>query len=298
MPQPADSRVAVYIDFDNIVISRYEQVLGKGAFAKDKVRATSAAKARSDSKLKSAIVDIDAILDYASSFGQVVISRAYADWSVPANAIYQNQLIGRAVDLTQLFPLAASLKNGADIRLSVDVMEDLFRLPDITHVVIVAGDSDYVALAQRCSRLGRSVIGVGVAGSTSRALKTACTQFKNYDEIDGVPAFAAPMATTKAAAPLKVSSAPSPSSTASLSASEEQSRNDRASNLLVKAIKLVGEKDEWHPSTQVKSQMLRLDPAFSEKSLGFTSFTAFIKSRSKLVDLQEQGLNRSLKLIT
>ena len=42
-----------------------------------------------------------------------------------------------------------------------------FQHPDITHVVIVAGDSDYVPLAQRCKRLGRYVVGIGVAGSTS-----------------------------------------------------------------------------------------------------------------------------------
>ena len=59
---------------------------------------------------------------------------------------------------------------------------------------------------------------------------------------------------------------------------------------------LVGEKDEWHMSTQVKNQMLRLDPAFSEKSLGFASFSAFVKSRSKLVDLLEEGQVRKLRL--
>lgn len=294
MPEPVDSRVAVYIDFDNIIISRYEQVLGKGSFAKDKVRAASAAKASSDAKLKSALIEIGAILDYASSFGQVVITRAYADWSVPANSTYQKQLVARAVDLTQLFPLAASMKNGADIRLSVDVMEDLFRLPDITHVVVVAGDSDYVALAQRCTRLGRSVIGVGVAGSTSKALKAACTQFKDYDELDGVPPHSAPVAVPKAATPAKATTSDTKPDPAAASA--EQSKADKASNLLVKAIGLVGEKDEWHMSTQVKNQMLRLDPAFSEKALGFTSFTAFVKSRSKLVELQENGLERKLRL--
>ena len=43
----------------------------------------------------------------------------------------------------QLFPAPAYAKNGADIRLAVETVEDMFRRPDITHVVIVAGDSDY-----------------------------------------------------------------------------------------------------------------------------------------------------------
>ena len=63
----------------------------------------------------------------------------------------------------------------------------MFRLPDLTHVVIVAGDSDYIALAQRCKRLGRYVVGVGVAGSSSRALAAACDDFVIYDALPGVP---------------------------------------------------------------------------------------------------------------
>jgi len=87
----------------------------------------------------------------------------------------------RAVDLTQLFPATQQMKNGADIRLSVDVVEDLFRLPDITHVVIAAGDSDYIALAQRAKRLGRYIVGVGVAGGTSKSLRAACNEYADYD---------------------------------------------------------------------------------------------------------------------
>ena len=168
------TRVAVYIDFDNIVISRYEQVHGRGQFQRDKVRGFDSADKSSDpeiaEKVRRATVDVGAIIDFASSFGTLVLTRAYADWSAPMNAGYRGQLVSRAVDLVQLFPTAAYAKNGADIRLAVDAVEDMFRLPDLTHVVIVAGDSDYIALAQRCRRLGRYVVGVGVAGSTSRAL--------------------------------------------------------------------------------------------------------------------------------
>ena len=85
-----------------------------------------------------------------------------ADWSNPVNAEYQAQLVARAVDLVQLFPAAAYAKNGADIRLAVDAVEDMFRLPDLTHVVIVAGDSDYVPLAQRCTCNGQLAVALGL----------------------------------------------------------------------------------------------------------------------------------------
>ena len=119
----------------------------------------------------------------------MVLTRAYADWSADVNAEYREQLVGRAVDLVQLFPAAAYGKNAADIRLAVDAVEDMFRLPDLTHVVIVAGDSDYIPLAQRCKRLGRYVVGIGVAGSSSRSLAAACDDFVIYDALPGVPVF-------------------------------------------------------------------------------------------------------------
>src|SRR5262245_5113443 len=181
-------RVAVYLDFDNIVISRYDQVHGRNSFQKDKTRGLE------KDKLTKATVDISAIIDFASSFGTLVLTRAYADWSADVNADYQSQLVGRAVDLVQLFPAAAYGKNGADIRLAVDAVEDMFRLPDLTHVVIVGGDSDYIALAQRCKRLGRYVVGVGVAGSTSRALAAACDELVTYDALPGIEAAAIPAA--------------------------------------------------------------------------------------------------------
>src|SRR4051794_24602933 len=183
-----EGRVAVYIDFDNIVISRYDQLNGNGAWRNDNARRVEPDKGGDTvaQKLAEAVIDLGAILDYASSFGTVALSRAYADWSIPVNASYRKQLVNRAVDLTQLFPVTKAFKNGADIRLSVDVLEDLFRLPDLTHVVIVAGDSDYIALAQRCKRLARFVVGIGVSGRTSPALIAACDEFEMYDAIPGV----------------------------------------------------------------------------------------------------------------
>ena len=193
---PGGARVAVYIDFDNIVISRYDQVHGRGQFQRDKGRGFNRADGPADpdiaEKLRRATVDLGAVIDFASSFGTLVLTRAYADWSDPVNADYRGQLVSRAVDLVQLFPAAAYAKNGADIRLAVDAVEDMFRLPDLTHMVIVAGDSDYIALAQRCRRLGRYVVGVGVAGSTSRSLAAACDELVTYDALPGITPTDAP----------------------------------------------------------------------------------------------------------
>ncbi len=266
-------RVGVYIDFDNIVISRADQARDEG-FA-------------------DATVDLDAILDFASSYGTVTISRAYADWSLKKNAEYREQLVRRAVDLTQLFPVSRS-KNGADIRLAIDVIEDLFRDPELSHVVIVAGDSDYIPLAQRAKRLGRTVIGIGVAGSVSRHLAAATDEYRDYDTLPGVdepevvepeivglepadPA-AIPPAPQSRQEPEPQAAGPAPAVGAS-----------RASQLLLRALRLLQEKDdrEWIPLGSVKHQMQRMEPGFQESALGFGQFSKFVASRGNLVEIKD-----------
>ncbi|OYN77117.1 NYN domain-containing protein [Mycolicibacterium sphagni] len=282
MTEPGAARVAVYLDFDNIVISRYDQVNGRNSFQRDKAKGLEAAK------LARARVDVGAILDFASSFGTVVLTRAYADWSADVNAEYREQLVGRAVDLVQLFPAAAYGKNGADIRLAVDAVEDMFRLPDLTHVVIVAGDSDYIPLAQRCKRLGRYVVGIGVAGSSSRVLAAACDDFVVYDSLPGVPVFEPhaaeePVKRTKRATSTEV---------------EPPDPQTAATALLKRALQIGLEKDDvdWLHNSAVKAQMKRMDPSFSEKSLGFKSFSDFLRSRTDVVELDESSTTRMVKL--
>ncbi|CAJ1581817.1 NYN domain-containing protein [[Mycobacterium] wendilense] len=284
MTETGVTRVAVYLDFDNIVISRYDQVNGRNSFQRDRAKTPGDHAER----LERATVDVGAIIDFASSFGTLVLTRAYADWSAEVNAGYQGQLVGRAVDLVQLFPAAAYGKNGADIRLAVDAVEDMFRLPDLTHVVIVAGDSDYIALAQRCKRLGRYVVGIGVAGSSSRSLAAACDEFVTYDALPDVPMFE----------PAESDDEPSPKHRRrSSKAAKEPDPQTAATNLLTRALRIGLERDDadWLHNSAVKAQMKRMDPSFSEKALGYKSFSDFLRSRPE-VELDESSTTRMVRL--
>lgn len=309
MAKASRDRVAVYIDFDNIVISRYNQLHGDGQFAKDRVRNFVANRSNSDpaiaARIREATVDIAAVLDYASSFGTIVVSRAYADWSAPFNASYQKQLIGRAVDLTQLFPTAYSLKNGADIRLAVDVIEDSFRLKGLTHVIIVAGDSDYIPLAQRCKRLDRYVVGIGVSGATSTSLAAACDEYADYDTLPGVatiPAeslsdpveasakMTAATVTPDAPAPLPHGSPPDAPDAPAASAEPARNPQKDATRLLKRAMELLAKNDlEWQHASAVKIQMKRMDPSFQERPLGHGQFSDFLKSRQTIVEIDKSS---------
>lgn len=251
----SESRVAIYIDFDNVVISRASQVKDTGA---------------------SATLAIDVLLDFATRYGRLTISRAYADWSVKKNADYKDQLVSRAVELVQLFP-ASKTKNGADIRLAVDAIEDLYLHEDLTHVVIAAGDSDFVPLAQRARRLGRVVLGVGVAGSISKSLASACDVYVDYDELledrhalELVAAVEGPEAegtvpSQKAATAKKAAAAKK----------AVGSSTRRAYPLLVEAMRGLAAQDpkaEWYALGALKNQVLRIYPAFKESDYGEASF--------------------------
>ena len=288
MANQDDARVGVYIDFDNIVISRADQARDEG-FA-------------------DATVDLDAILDFASSYGRVTISRAYADWSQKKNADYRDQLVHRAVDLTQMFPVSRT-KNGADIRLAIDVVEDLFRHADLTHIVIVAGDSDYIPLAQRTKRLGRTVIGIGVAGSVSRRLAAATDEFHDYDTllsnddelIENLPVVAGEPDPEPVRRRAVRAAAPADRSVpAGIEADDDADAADdvppppavgsrRASQLLVRAMRLLKSKNDRDQQSigEVKSQMLRMEPGFQEARLGYGSFGEFLESRGGLVQVKD-----------
>lgn len=301
--------MAVYLDFDNIVLSRYDGVHGRNSYARDRQRiAENPGDPEIAARLRAAVVDVGAIIDYASSFGTLVLTRAYADWSAPVNSEYRSQLVARAVDLVQLFPAAAYAKNGADIRLAVDAVEDMFRLDDLTHVVIVAGDSDYVPLAQRCKRLGRYVVGIGVAGSTAKALTAACDEFASYDALPGVE-------TIEREQPAKrqkrASTEPVRRNEPVARLIEEAAADDgddlggaaddpeiAVTGLLIRALWLSQDKDDsgWLYSSAVKQQMRRMDSSFNEKALGFRSFSDFLRSRSDVVELEESGHERLVRL--
>jgi hypothetical protein len=284
MTQPETTgHVAVYIDFDNIVISRYDELHGERAFHND---GAGAANPSADvlAKLETAKVDLGAIFDYAKSFGTVAISRAYADWSAPANHAYHRDTLKSSIDLVQMFPLSGS-KNGADIRLAIDVIDDLSRYDYLNHVLIVAGDSDYVSLAQRCKRLGRTVIGVGAARSVGRYWQSACDVFRFYDAVPGV-------------SPVKAPARPQAKKTAAKSSAAAPPAAPPVESLLRRAMGVQAEKstDGWVNASTLKNQILRLDATFDEKAEGHKSFTAFLAAHPDVVETRTANRMLSVRL--
>ncbi len=111
----AHSSVAIYWDFENLHAGLIEDRFGEGTYAKPDNRF----------KVQEPLVDIQAIVELGASFGPVAINRAYCNWQYFGR--YRDALLQCAVELIQLFPPGASAKNGADIKLCLDAVEDLAR---------------------------------------------------------------------------------------------------------------------------------------------------------------------------
>jgi hypothetical protein len=73
-----------------------------------------------------------------------------------------------------------------------------------------------------------------------------------------------------------------------------------ATGLLERALRIGHEKDDadWLHNSAVKAQMKRMDPSFSEKSLGFRSFSDFLRSHSDVAELDESSTTRMVRLKT
>ena len=248
-------KIATYWDFENLHASLYEQ------FSTEEYKPYQIQRER--------LLDITALMDYIYSLGDVVINRAYNDWQF--YRVYKNELLLHAIDLIQLYPKGAYAKNGADIRLAMDALEDAYQNPHITHVVIIGGDSDYIAVAQKLKKLGKFVIGIGVQGTTNPFWTRSCNQFKYYETLTRK---VQPEQTPLTAAPDYV--APPPASSLDFNA---------ARDLLVKAVRrLLTENDvEAILKAKVRPMMTRLDPGFDSANYGFQTFNAFVAACSDVI---------------
>ena len=165
----------MYWDFENLHASLWETRQGEPY-------------ARNDNRFKvqDPLVDVQAVVEMAAGFGPLAINRAYCNWQYFGR--YRDALLQSGMDLVQLFPPGGTAKNGADIRLCLDAMEDLSRFARIRTVVIVGGDSDYMPLVQKVKAQGARVVGAGDRRSTNRHWAASCHAFRYYEALPpGLP---------------------------------------------------------------------------------------------------------------
>ncbi len=258
-----DNKVAVYWDFDNIHIS------AKNLNKKQKnTRYAKEPKA----------LDITSIMEFIASFGDISINQAYADWTRFSN--YKEDFLNYSIDLIQLYPRGSHSKNGADIRMSLDILENANAFAHLSHFVIIGGDSDYIAVAQMLKQRGKYIIGIGIEQTTNDYFVKACNEFKFYKTI------------------LAKSSDSTESNKILAELKKDNKSNRKTRKLLSSAIQrlLTQYNTDFVYKAQVKPMMRRLDPKFDEGNFGFRTFTEFIVAHKDILEIKDEKNDQVIKL--
>lgn len=131
--------------------------------------------------LKAAKFDLRPILERLLLKGSIVVKKAYCDWDRYKE--FKAQMHSAAFDLIEIPHLRQSGKNSADIRMVVDALDLCYTKAHIDTFVIISGDSDFSPLVSKLRENAKTVIGVGVRGSTSDLLVGNCHEFIFYDDL-------------------------------------------------------------------------------------------------------------------
>ena len=148
MPEPRERRIALFIDFENLV---------------------------TNTGISAATFDLQPAMDRLLEKGKVVFRRAYCDWSRFREA--PRRLHDFGVELIDVPPSTRAGKNGADMRLVIDALELCYAREHIDTFAIASGDSDFCPLAYKLRENNRVLIGLGVKEATSPLFVKACDEF-------------------------------------------------------------------------------------------------------------------------
>ena len=151
------TRIAVFIDFDNVEIGVKSTIGGQ--------------------------FDIGLVLEAIKERGEIVTKIAYSDWKRAGD--YSRILTQHAIRMVQRNLTPGGDKNGADITMALDALEMAFTHDHINGFVIVGGDSDFISLVEKLKQYGRRVIVVGGRQFTSLTMQRNCHEFIAYENLVG-----------------------------------------------------------------------------------------------------------------
>jgi uncharacterized protein (TIGR00288 family) len=233
--------IAVFIDLENVAIG---------------VR---------DARFKS--FDIDLVLKRLVDKGNVVVKKAYADWTRYAD--YKRPLHEAGVELLEMPGSKLTGKNSADIKMVVDALELSYTKPHIAVFALVSGDSDFSPLVTKLRENNKHTIGIGVKNSTSPILIENCDEFIFYDDLA--------RKRPRKKGPERLASLP-------------KKTRDAFSLLLDAAEALQRENKELH-SSLVKETMKRKQPQFNEEYHGYRSFSRLLEDahKQKLIHIHKDA---------
>jgi hypothetical protein len=230
--------LAVFADYENVALGAEEA--GYGVF------------------------DIGLVLKRILDKGNVIVKRAYADWTRFKAA--RQPMHEAAFELIEVPHVSYSGKNSADIRLVVDALDICHTKAHLDAFVLVTGDSDFSPLVSSLRANGKAVIGVGVKQSTSNLLVENCDDFIYYDDL---------VREARKAVRSRRREKKAPAGAGAGAGGED--RRDEAMDLLVETVDaLMRERGESVWSSHVKQVIKRKQPHFAESYYGYRSFNELL----------------------
>ncbi len=209
--------------------------------------------------------DIIKVLEKLLLKGNIVVKKAYADWSRYKE--FRPPMHEASFELIEIPHVRQSGKNSADIRLVVDALDLCYTKEHVDTFVIISGDSDFSPLVSKLRENNKTVIGLGVKNSTSDLLIANCDEFIYYDDL------------VKRERPQRKRAAKTTKKSAKTSAKVNEmppeSKKQEAWNLIVATYQaLLEERGEGEKiwGSMIKQTLKRRKPGFSESYYGFHSF--------------------------
>jgi uncharacterized protein (TIGR00288 family) len=211
--------------------------------------------------------DIGVVLEAIKERGEIVTKVAYSDWKRVGD--YSRVLTQHAIRMVQRNMTPGGDKNGADITMALDALEMCFTHDHINAFVIVGGDSDFISLVEKLKQYGRKVIVVGGRQFTSVTMQRNCHEFIAYENLVG-----------SRGKPAERGGRPIGSSDIS-----------KALPIVMRALKVLTEREVTPQLGLLKSTLLQLDSTFSEREYGASSFRDFMEkvSQAGAVTLKHAG---------
>jgi len=212
---------------------------------------------------KYADFDIRKVLERLLIKGDIVVKKAYCDWSRYKN--FKAQMHEAAFELIDIPHVRMSGKNSADIRMVVDALDLCYTKSHVDTFVIISGDSDFSPLVSKLRENNKTVIGVGVKNSTSDLLTSNCDEFIYYDDLVRQSEKTGKARPKRPAGKAKAKSA---------SEDAEDKRQEGLDLVVATVDDLLRERGEeetlW--GSMVKQTLKRRKPGFNESYYGFRTF--------------------------
>ncbi len=254
--------IAVFVDYDNIEIG---------------VKSTLRRE-----------FDVSLPLDALKERGDLVAKFAYANWGRQEGAA--RSMAENAVQMVQRLPSPRGDKNGGDINLALDALEMAFTHPHVNAFAIVSGDSDFIPLVNKLKEYGKTVFVVGGKAFTSTILQQNCHEFVSYESL---------LSDTDQR-PEQRSDRPPQQRPQQHGGGQRQGGQrarpapldlQQAMPLVERALQVLERRAVQPQLGLLKSTMLQLDSAFTEKAYGAGSFSDFVEKlkKAEFVNVSGQG---------